>query len=190
MRTKAPPFSGVCTALATPFKDGEIDYETLKELIEYQISQKVDALLVCGTTGEASALSAKERKELVWRTAVQVCGRVPLLVGTGTNVTMQTVAWSLHAASCGTDALLVVTPYYNKGTQEGIVSHYLEVADRVDLPQIVYHVPSRTGVRLSFAQLEQIFAHPNVVAIKEADADMDRMIDEIAAFGDKISFYT
>ena len=190
MRKKAPPFTGVCTALATPFKSGEIDYDALKELIEYQISEGVDALLVCGTTGEASALTAKERKELVFKVAVQISGRVPLVVGVGTNVTATTVAWSLHAASCGADALLTVTPYYNKGTEEGIVSHFLEVADRVARPQIIYHVPSRTGVRLSMAQLEKIFAHPNVVAIKEADPDMDRFTDEIAKFGGEISFYT
>ena len=190
MRKKVPPFLGICTALVTPFNGGEVDYETLKELIEYQISQKVDALLVCGTTGEASALTTKERKELVWRVSSQVCGRVPLIVGVGTNVTATTVAWSLHAASCGADALLTVTPYYNKGTEEGVVSHFLEVAERVALPQIIYHVPSRTGVRLSMPQLEKIFAHPNVVAIKEADPDMDRFVDEIAKFGDDISFYT
>lgn len=190
MRKKAPPFLGVCTALATPFKNGEVDYEALEELIEYQISEGANALLVCGTTGEASALTTKERKELVYKVAVQVNGRVPLIVGVGTNVTATTVAWSLHAASCGADALLTVTPYYNKGTEEGIVSHFLEVADRVALPQIIYHIPSRTGVRLSMSQLEKIFAHPNVVGVKEADPDMDRFTDEIARFGDEISFYT
>lgn len=190
MAQRTPLFTGVCTALATPFCGGEVDYSTFKEMIDYQIAQGIDAILICGTTGEASTLTVKERQEVVLRAGEYINGRVPFLVGTGTNATAHTVAWSLHAASCGADGLLLVTPYYNKGTEEGIVSHFLEVAEKVDLPQMLYHIPSRTGVRLSMAQMAQILAHPNVVGVKEADSDLDRFIDEVAAFGADVSFYT
>lgn len=183
-------FRGLCTALATPFRDGRIDWDTLADLINYQIDQRVDALLVCGTTGEAATLSPKERKELVLRAGELIDGRVPYLVGVGTNSTDTTLAWACHAAACGADGLLVVSPYYNKGTEEGVVQHHLRIAEKVSLPQLIYHVPSRTGVRLSMSQLAEIAAHPSVVGIKEADPDLDRMADEIGTLGDRLSVYS
>ena len=182
-------FRGVCTALITPMADGKIDYVTLRELIDWQISQKVDALLVCGTTGEASTLSAKERKELVMRAGEMIDGRVPYIVGCGTNATGQTLAWGCHAAACGADALLVVTPYYNKGTEEGLYRHFALLSEKIPLPQILYHVPGRTGVRLSVAQVRRLADLPHLVALKEADPDIDRLLDIKAACGDDLALY-
>lgn len=189
MQAKKCIFRGLCTALVTPMADGKIDYATLRELIEWQIGQKVDALLVCGTTGEASTLTAKERKELVMRAGEMIDGRVPYLVGCGTNATAQTLAWGYHAAACGADGLLVVTPYYNKGTEEGIFRHFSLVNEKIPLPQIVYHIPGRTGVRLSAAQMRQLADLEHVVAVKEADPDMDRLLDVMAACGEDLSVY-
>lgn len=189
MHQKPCLFHGLCTALATPFGKEGIDYATLREHIEWQISQNVDALLVCGTTGEASTLTTKERKTLVMCAAEIIDGRVPLIVGTGTNNTETTVAWSHHAKACGANGLLIVTPYYNKGTEEGIVKHYLHVAEKVDLPQIVYHVPTRTGVTLALSQIEALADHPNIVAIKEADTNLDRMLDIILATSGRLAIY-
>ncbi|MBO5788329.1 MAG: 4-hydroxy-tetrahydrodipicolinate synthase [Clostridia bacterium] len=189
MSHKTAPFYGVCTALVTPMTKDGVDYGTLKELIDWQIEQNVDALLICGTTGEASTLSSKERQEVVARGIEMVDGRVPVIVGCGTNATTTTMAWCHHATACGADGVLVITPYYNKGTQNGIVKHFLTVADTLTLPMILYHVPSRTGVTLNAKQIDEMANHPRIVAIKEADTSIDRLADEMAVAGDRLHFY-
>ena len=181
-------FRGVATALITPFKNGEIDYDALGRLIEYQIANKVDALVIGGTTAEISTLSTQERYRLYAFAKEKIDGRTRLILGTGTNYTRATLSHSKFAEKIGCDGLLLVTPYYNKGTELGIEKHYLSIAESVDLPIIVYNVPSRTGVNLEISLLERLANHPNIIGIKEASDSADRLIS-LATLGDKLSLY-
>lgn len=165
-------FEGVCTALVTPFKNGEIDYHALKNLIEFQISEGVDALLINGTTGESSTLSTQEKQELIFFAVQEVSGRVPLIAGTGANDTKIAIELSTYAKTAGADALLVVTPYYNKASREGLIRHYTSIADEVDLPLILYNVPSRTGVNIPLEVYKKLAEHENIVGVKEANASI------------------
>lgn len=169
-------FRGAATALATPFADdGSVDLETLGKLIDRQISAGIDAVVLCGTTGESPTLAANEKIE-IWRYARERIDkaerRVPLIAGTGGNDTDGSVRLSHSAELCGADALLVVTPYYNKTSQFGIAEHYRRIAAGVSLPIIVYTVPSRTGINISSAAWRELFSIPNVVAVKDATGDL------------------
>jgi 4-hydroxy-tetrahydrodipicolinate synthase len=165
---------GVMTALVTPFADGAVDHAALAAHLEWQIAEGVGALVPCGTTGEAPTLSWEERIAIV-RQCVEVAdGRVPVIVGTGTNNTHSTVAFTSAAQCFGADAALIVTPYYNRPTQEGIFRHFQAVARQVDLPIIVYNVPSRTGVDLKPETIERLAAIPSIVGIKDATGDLSR----------------
>ena len=169
---KAPPlFRGAATALITPFRNGDVDFTALGALIDAQIDAGIDALVVLGTTGEASTLTERERSEVIRFAAVRVGGRIPLIAGTGTNDTVRTVRYTREARAMGADAALVVTPYYNKGTREGIVSHYREAA-AVGIPVIVYNVPSRTGVRLTPDDYTALAELDGIVGIKEAGGEL------------------
>lgn len=176
-------FTGVATALVTPFKDGEVDYPTLGRLIEMQIASGVSALVIGGTTGEAATLSRVERFSLYEFAKERVNSRVGLIFGVGSPDTAESVSYAARATAIGCDGVLAVTPYYNKGTEEGVTQHYLKIAEASGAPVILYNVPSRTGVNLTLAQLERLSRHPNVAAIKEASDSADRLVS-IAAIGD------
>ncbi len=181
-------FRGAATALVTPFLDGEIDYAALGELIEMQIASGIDALVIGGTTAEAATLSDEERYKLYSFAKGKTAGRTKLILGTGTNDTRVALAHTKFAQRLGCDGALLVTPYYNKGTEPGVEKHYLNIAESVNLPIILYNVPSRTGVNLGFNLLERLSEHPNIVAIKEASDSADRLVT-LAAFGDKLGLY-
>ena len=181
-------FRGTATALVTPFQDGEIDYEALGGIIEMQISGGVEALVVGGTTGEAATLSDKERYELYEFALKKIDGRVKVILGTGTNDTRIAEKHTKFASSLSPDGVLAVTPYYNKGTESGVVSHYLHIADVSRVGVILYNVPSRTGVNLTLNTLEELSRHENIVAIKEASDSTDRLV-ELSRFGESLSLY-
>ena len=169
---KQPIFTGTGTAIITPFTTDSVDYSALGRLIDFQLSGGVDAIIVCGTTGEAATMSYAERMRTIEYTVRRVDGQVPVIAGTGSNNTETAITLSKDAARAGVDGLLVVTPYYNKATQEGLKRHYLLVADSVPLPLIAYNVPSRTGVGFTAAAYAAIAAHPNINGVKEASGSM------------------
>ena len=181
-------FSGVGTALVTPFEDGRVDYSALGRLIELQIAAGVEAIVIGGTTGEAATLTEEERRELYARAAELIRGRARLILGTGTNDTRAAVERTKFAATLGCDGALVVTPYYNKGTEEGVYRHYVEIADCSELPIILYNVPSRTGVNLGLTLLSRLAEHPNVVGLKEAGDSTDRLV-QLSCLGDALPLY-
>ena len=185
-----PLFTGIGTALITPFSDGVPDLPALRQLVRAQIDAGVAALVVAGTTGEAPTLSEKERATLLDTVLCEVAGRIPVIMGTGSNDTRTAVHHVKEAARIGADATLAVTPYYNKGTQAGIVAHYLQMADATDLPLFLYNVPTRTGVDLTLPLLEQLTEHPRILAIKEASGRIDRVADIRARFGDRLPVYS
>ena len=181
-------FCGAATALITPFCDGEIDFPALGRLIEYQIDGGIDALVVGGTTAEAATLSDDERYKLYTFAKGKIAGRTKLILGTGTNDTRVAIAHTKFAERLGCDGVLLVTPYYNKGTEAGIEKHYLSIAECADLPTILYNVPSRTGVNLGINLLDRLSDHPNIVALKEASDSTDRLVT-LATLKDKLTLY-
>ncbi len=169
---KTPVFRGSCTAIVTPFDEHGIDYERFRRNIAFQYENGTAALVVCGTTGEAATLSREEHDELV-RVAVQECaGRMKVIVGVGSNNTLSALRAAESAKAAGADAILMVTPYYNKTSQKGLAEHFGYVADRVDIPLILYNVPSRTGIGLSAETCKLLSEHPNIIGIKEASGDI------------------
>lgn len=181
-------FEGVGTALITPFSEGKIDFPALERLIERQIEAGISALVIGGTTGEAATLSDEERYELYAFAKEKIGGRCALMLGTGTNDTRVAINHTRFAEELGCDGALLVTPYYNKGTERGVVCHYRAIAESTTLPLMLYNVPSRTGVNMSRATLESLGEVENIVAIKEASDSADRLV-EIAAMGDKMRLY-
>lgn len=185
-------FTGSAAALITPFTvNGEaVDYALFENLCEYQIQNGTQALVIAGTTGESPVLS-KEEKKMLFRLAVDAAGgRVPVIAGTGSNSTEEAVRKSNEAEKEGVNALLVVTPYYNKCTQEGLVKHYFYIADRVSVPIIVYNVPSRTGVNILPETYRALAEHKNIAAIKEANGDISSVARTIALCGDRLDVYS
>ncbi len=174
--SKKEIFRGVATALITPFKDGKIDFEVLGRLIERQIDAGIDALVIGGTTAEAATLSDKERYELFRESKRMIDGRTKLIYGTGTNDTKVAINHTRYASKIGCDGVLVVTPYYNRGTRDGMVKHYEGIAKASDAPVLLYNVPSRTGVSLSLDVLEELSEIENIVGIKEASDSLDRFV--------------
>lgn len=189
MTYKEKVFFGSATALVTPFDGGEIDYGALGRLIEYQIENKTDALVLLGTTGEAPTISEKEREEIILYAKEKINGRVPLIIGTGTNSTESTIRYSKNAHSLGANAILCVTPYYNKPTEKGLIEHYKAVAKSVDLPMILYNVPSRTGVGLTKNVLYELRDVPNIVGLKDASGNMNFFGEICKELGEYYSFY-
>ena len=183
-------FTGMATAMVTPMTAGGVDYEALGRFIDFQLAQGIHALVAVGTTGESATLSPQERKEVIRFTIDRVAGRVPVIAGTGTNNTQHAIEYSVDAAKAGADALLVVTPYYNKATQNGLIAHYTAIADKVDKPIILYNVPSRTGCNLLPATVEKLAEHPNIRAVKEASGNMSQVVELFARCGDKIDVYS
>lgn len=184
-------FEGVATALITPFdENGKIDYEKFAQLVEFQISEGINALVVCGTTGEASTLTDDEHKDAIEFVVKQTNGRVPVIAGTGSNDTDYAIWLTKHACEVGADAVLIVTPYYNKATQKGLVKMYTAIADASTKPVIIYNVPSRTGVNIEPKTYLALADHPNIVAIKEANGNISKIAETIALVGDKLDVYS
>ena len=183
-------FTGMATAMVTPMTPEGVDYEALGRFIDFQLSQGINALVAVGNTGESATLSPAERKEVIRFTIDRVAGRVPVIAGTGTNNTQHAMDYSISAARDGADALLVVTPYYNKATQNGLIAHFTAIADKVDKPIILYNVPSRTGCNLLPATVEKLAEHPNIAAIKEASGNMSQVVELFARCGDKLDVYS
>ncbi len=183
-------FEGIATALITPFdNDGKIDFVGLQKLIELQIEGGVSAIVIAGTTGEGSTLSFDEFSRLIAKSNEYIGHRVPLIAGTGSNDTAKAVKLSLEAEKRGADGLLIVTPYYNKTTQDGLIRHYYSIADRVNIPIILYNVPSRTGMKILPDTCRKLSEHKNIIAIKEASGDISNTMD-IAASAPELTIYS
>lgn len=180
---KEPIFTGSSTAVITPFTSGAPDFAALSRLLDYQLENGTSAITVCGTTGEASAMSAKERKDVIAFTVRHVKGRVPVIAGTGCNDTFRAYHYSMDALEAGANAILVVTPYYNKTTQKGLIAHYTYLADRVPLPMILYNVPSRTGMTISADTYEVLSHHPNINGTKEASGSISLLCELLTRCG-------
>ncbi len=178
---KLTTLRGTVTALVTPFnKDGSIDYTSMDKLIDFQIENKIDGILVCGTTGESPTLSSKEKTDIITHSVEYAAGRVPIIAGTGSNDTIESAKMTQIAKERGADAALIVTPYYNKPTQNGLFEHFRYIADSVDLPQILYNVPGRTGTNvLPETQLRVAEECKNVIATKEASGNIPQMAEII-----------
>ena len=184
-------FKGAGVALITPmYADGTVNYDKLRELIDFQINNGTDAIIACGTTGESATLTAEEHVNVIKETVDYTAGRVPVIAGTGSNDTAFAVELSKEAEQLGADGLLMVTPYYNKTSQAGLIAHFTKVADNVNLPIILYNVPSRTGTAFKTETYAVLADHKNIVGIKEANADLSMMAKTMAACGDKIDIYS
>jgi len=184
-------FEGCATAIVTPMNsDGSVNEQRFKELVEEQITSGIDALVVCGTTGESAVLTHEEHVRVIELAVEQNKGRVPIIAGTGSNDTAYAVKLSKEAIELGADALLMVTPYYNKTSQAGLIAHYNYVADRVDAPIIVYNVPSRTGVNIKPETYLELSKHKNIVAVKEANGDISSVLKTISLCGDNLAVYS
>lgn len=183
-------FKGSGTALVTPFKDGKVDYDALEHLIEWQIESGTDALISCGTTGEASTLTDVEKLSVVEFTVRKVDKRIPVIAGAGTNDTSRTMYLAREMQYAGADALLLVTPYYNKATQAGLIAHYNMIADYTELPIILYSVKSRTGLNIAPETIRALAAHPNICAVKEASGDISQIAQIAALCGKDFDLYS
>ena len=184
-------FRGMATAMVTPMKTtGEVDFDTYGRFIDWQIENGINALVAVGTTGESATLSQDERKEVIRFAVERVAGRVPVIAGVGTNNTEHVLDFTQSACASGADALLVVTPYYNKATQNGLYKHFSMVADAAEKPVIMYNVPSRTGCNLQAQTVARLAEHPNIVAVKEASGNMSQVVEIAASCGDKLDIYS
>lgn len=184
-------FTGMATAIVTPMHtDGSIDYEALGRFVEFQIDSGINGLVVMGTTGENATIEPEDQKKVIAYTVEKVAGRVPVIAGTGTNNTEHVLHNTRNACQVGADAVLVVTPYYNKATQNGLITHFTAVADESTLPVILYNVPGRTGCNLLPKTVAKLSEHPNIAAIKEATGSLAQMIEIMHLCGDKIDVYS
>ena len=188
--TKNPIFRGAATALITPLNAQGIDYAQLGRLIDWQIDAGIDALVICGTTGESSTLTDKEHREAISFAVERTAGRVPVIAGTGSNDTAYAIDLTRFACEAGADACLVVTPYYNKATQKGLVAMYNAIADASTKPLILYNVPSRTGTAIQPATYVELAKHPNIAAIKEANGNISAIVETMALVGDQLDLYS
>ncbi|MDO5001791.1 MAG: 4-hydroxy-tetrahydrodipicolinate synthase [Eubacteriales bacterium] len=187
---KIPVFKGACTAIITPFNDGGIDYEALRRNLDFQYENGVSAVVVCGTTGENATLSSNEHEELVRRTVREVNGRMKVIAGVGSNNTRTALRHAEDAKFAGADAILMVTPYYNKTSQKGLIEHFSYVADRVDIPMILYNVPSRTGMSISADTYKTLSEHPNINGVKEASGDFSLIASTVSKCGDDLFLWS
>lgn len=184
-------FKGAGVALVTPMKeDGSVNYEELESLINFQIDNGTDAIITCGTTGESATLTEEEHSKVIEFTVKKVAGRIPVVAGTGSNNTEIALKHSLEAEKLGVDGLLIVTPYYNKTSQQGLIEHYTYIADRVHTPIILYNVPSRTGVNIKPETYQILSKHENIVAAKEASGDISAVAKIRALCGDDLAIYS
>ena len=189
MKTKTI-FEGAATALITPLTPDGVDYENFGRLIDWQIDAGIDALVIAGTTGEGSTLTDEEHREVLDYAVKRASGRVPMIAGTGSNDTAYAIDLTKFACDIGYDAMLVVTPYYNKATQKGLVKMYEAIADASTKPLVLYNVPSRTGVAIQPATYAALAEHPMIAAIKEANGDISKIAETIALVGDKLDLYS
>ncbi len=183
-------FKGMATAMITPMTPHGVDFDTYAKFIEFQIANGINALVAVGTTGESATLSQEERKAVIRFAVKQVNGRVPVIAGTGTNNTEHVLDFTKSACDDGADAVLVVTPYYNKATQKGLINHYTAVADAAQKPVIMYSVPSRTGCNILPDTVATLAQHPNIVGLKDATGNMDQLVETIAKCGDNLDIYS
>lgn len=183
-------FQGAATALITPMKGYEVDYDKFGKLIDWQIEQGIDGLVICGTTGEGSTLSDEEHREVLRYAVERVAGKVPVIAGTGSNDTAYAIELTKFACEIGCDAMLVVTPYYNKATQNGLIQTFTAIADASTKPVILYNVPSRTGCNLLPATCAKLAEHPMITGIKEASGNISQVAELMALCGDKIDLYS
>ena len=183
-------FKGMATAIITPMTETGIDYDTLGRFIDFQIDSGINAIVVMGTTGENVTIEPEDQKEVIRYTVDRVAKRVPVIAGTGTNNTEHVLSNTRNACEVGADAVLVVTPYYNKATQNGLIRHFTTVADVSTVPVILYNIPGRTGCNLQPKTVAKLAEHPNIVAIKEATGNMSQMVELRALCGDKLDIYS
>ena len=183
-------FTGAATAIVTPMTEAGVDYEQFGRLIDWQIDEGIDAIVVTGTTGEASTLSDDEHKEVIRYCVQRVAGRVPVIAGTGSNDTAYAIELTRYAGQVGADAVLLVTPYYNKATQNGLIKFFTDIADASSVPCILYNVPSRTGCNIAPATVAALAQHPNIVAIKEASGNISQIAQVAHLCGDNIDIYS
>ncbi len=188
--TKKPIFTGAATALITPTTPEGVDYDALGRLIDWQIEKGIDALVIAGSTGEGKTLTIPEHREVLRYSAERIAGRVPMIAGTGSNETSVSISMSQYACEVGADALLVVTPYYIKATQNGLIKMYSMIADAVTKPLILYNVPSRTGVNIEPATYAKLAEHENIAAIKEANGDITKIADTAALIHGRLDLYS
>lgn len=180
-------FQGSIVALVTPFKDGRVDETRLRALVDFHVKNGTDAIVPAGTTGESPVLSHDEHKRLVEIVVEAAAGRVPVIAGTGSNSTAEAIDLTLHAKKAGADGALLVCPYYNKPTQKGLIEHYRAIADRVELPGIIYNIPGRTSVNMLPESILALADHPNIVGVKEASGNLEQMTQLIIGAGDRLS---
>ena len=184
-------FTGAGIAIITPFNaDGSINYDCLGEMIDYQIDNGTDAIIICGTTGEASTMSDEEHLDCIKFAVKHTAGRVPVIAGTGSNDTKYAIELSKEAEAAGVDGLLVVTPYYNKTSQRGLIAHFTAIADEVNIPLILYNIPGRTGMSIEISTMKVLAQHKNIVAVKEASGNISYAAKLIAECGDDIDVYS
>ncbi|PAB59459.1 4-hydroxy-tetrahydrodipicolinate synthase [Anaeromicrobium sediminis] len=170
-------FTGSGVAIVTPYKENGVDYKKLEELLNWHVNEGTDSIIVCGTTGEASTMNDEEQKSVIKFTVEKINKRIPVIAGTGSNNTHHAVEMSKYAQSVGADGLLLITPYYNKCTQKGLIEHFTKIADSVNIPIILYNVPGRTGVNINPSTLEKLSQHKNIVAIKEASGNISQLVE-------------
>ena len=183
-------FTGMATAIVTPMTPTGIDYEALGRFLEFQIENGINAIVVMGTTGENATIEPEDQKEVIRFTVEKVAKRVPVIAGTGTNNTAHVLENTKNACEAGADAVLVVTPYYNKATQNGLIAHFTTIADASSVPVILYNVPGRTGCALQPKTVAKLAEHPNIVGLKEATGNMSQMVELMHLCGDKIDIYS
>lgn len=188
--TSNPIFRGVATALVTPTTADGVDYEALGRLIDWQIEEGINALVIAGTTGEGSTLSVEEHKEVIRFSVQRVNHRIPVIGGTGSNDTATAIELTKSACEDGVDACLVVTPYYNKATQNGLIAMYKAIADASTKPIIMYNVPSRTGVNIEPSTYAALAGYPNIAAIKEANGNISKIVEAAGVIGDQLDMYS
>lgn len=183
-------FKGCGTAIITPFTEDGVNFEEFRKMIEFQISEGVDSIIVCGTTGESSTMTTEEKKETI-KFAIDVAAkRIPIIAGTGGNCTKSAIEMSKYAESVGADAVLVVTPYYNKTTQAGLIAHYKAIAEAISIPVVLYNVPSRTGLNITPATCLELSKIENIVAIKEASGNISQVAEIASLCGDNLAIYS
>lgn len=189
-KNKKSIFRGAASAIVTPFRDGKVDYIALGKLIDFQIERGIDALVVCGTTGESATLSEREHREVLSFSLEKVDGRVPMIAGTGSNNTAHALEMSRFASHLGYDALLCVTPYYNKATERGLVKSFTAIADAAEKPIILYNVPTRTCTNITLPVYRELAKHENIVAVKEASGNVSAIAKLICECGDDLDIYS
>lgn len=188
--TKTPIFKGCCTAITTPFSESGIDYEVLAKQIDFQYGNGVSALVVCGTTGENATMTEYEHEEIIDFACSYINGRMKVIAGVGSNNTEKALKFAKCARHFGADGILMVTPYYNKTSQQGLIEHFTYVADRVEIPMILYNVPSRTGIGISAQTYEQLSKHPNINGVKEASGDFSLIAKTRALCGGSLNIWS